>query len=318
MDSSGVNAGSLKAGSSRPKITVVGSINMDLVFGCANLPRVGETVLGSSFEKHFGGKGANQAVAAARAGALVHMIGCVGSDVYGHELRQNLERNKIDDKAIRTTDGNSGLAAINVNETGENAIVVIPGANALLSSQDVRDASDCIASSDLLMLQLECSLDAVLAAIEVAKRNGVPILLDPAPAPKEWEGVFFEVEWMCPNESEAASLLGRELQSKYDVVEALERMSERGVRNPIVTRGELGCSYYDGGRVLDIPSYVVDVVDSTAAGDAFAGALGFAIASGKIPEEGIRFACAAAAIACTRAGAQSGMAAGTAIRQLAD
>lgn len=289
----------------KPSIAVVGSINLDLVIQCEALPRAGETLFGSDLTEYYGGKGANQAVAAARAGSDVLMIGRVGDDSFGARLRGNLMREGIDCQEVLAVPAPSGFAMITVDAQGDNSILVVPGANAALKPTDVLRAEEQIAECDLVALQLECPQEAVLAAIEVAKRHRIPVLLDPAPAPNEFSSKLLEVDWICPNESEAATLTGRPVTDQRSAEAAAVKLHEAGAKHVVITRGASGCLHYDGERSKHITAHQIDCVDSTAAGDAFAGALSFALAADFGVDEALEFACTAGALACTSLGAQT-------------
>ncbi|MEM7559035.1 MAG: ribokinase [Planctomycetota bacterium] len=289
----------------KPYIAVVGSINLDLVIQCEVLPQAGETLFGSDLNECYGGKGANQAVAAARAGSDVLMIGRVGDDSFGARLRDNLTREAVDCQEVLAVPGPSGFAMIAVDSNGENSILVVPGANAELKPEDVFAAEAHIAKCDLVALQLECPQETVLAAIDVAKRNRIPVLLDPAPAPSEFSSKLLEIDWICPNESEAASLTGRPVSDQRTAETAAVKLHEAGAKHVVITRGDAGCLFYDGGSFKHISAPETDCVDSTAAGDAFAGALSFALAADFDVDEALEFACAAGALACTSLGAQT-------------
>lgn len=289
----------------KPYIAVVGSINLDLVIQCETLPKAGETLFGSDLTECYGGKGANQAVAAARAGSDVLMIGRVGDDSFGARLRDNLNREDIDCQGVSAVPGPSGFAMIAVDAQGENSILVAPGANAALQPEDVFAAEAHMAECDFVVLQLECPQETVLAAIEVAKRNRIPVLLDPAPAPNEFSNKLLEVDWICPNESEAATLTGRPVSDQRSAEAAAIRLHEAGAKHIVMTRSAAGCLFYEGESFKHIAAPEVDCIDSTAAGDAFAGALSFALAADFGVDEAIEFACTAGALACTKLGAQT-------------
>lgn len=301
-----------EAASSRsPHIVVVGSINMDLVVRCRTLPRPGETLSGSSFEEIPGGKGANQAVAAARLGARVSMIGRVGDDAFGRTLQRSLESNGVDVQAVQATSGiSSGLAVIAVEDSGQNSIIVIPGANGRLTTSDIQAAADIIRSADVVLLQFEVPMAVIVEAIQIARSSGsTRIIVDPAPAaagllPRE----IFQADWLCPNETEAEALCQSPVHSLDDARSAVLWLQNTGVKSPVITLGAQGIVWCDGhGTCQLMKPFVVTAVDTTAAGDAFAGALGVALAEGRSDREALRFACAAGALATTRSGAQPAM-----------
>jgi ribokinase len=292
----------------KPKITVLGSINMDLMIRCAKLPVPGETLLAYSSSEICGGKGANQAVAAAKTGGRVSMIGRVGEDAFAKRLVANLQSEGIDCTQVQhTKDYSSGIAIVAVEESGQNSIIVIPGSNNVLSTNDVEKARSVIESSDALLLQLEVPMDTVLAAVQVAKQAGVKVILDPAPVPKNFPQELLQVDLLCPNELEAEALSGIEVKTKEDAIEAAEVLQNKGAAAVVLTMGDKGALIKDqNGRVI-IPPFPVNAVDTTAAGDAFAGALAVYTEKGHSLYEAVRFDNAAGAIAASRPGAQSAM-----------
>jgi ribokinase len=291
-----------------PRITVLGSINMDLVIRCENLVRPGETVHARSSSEVCGGKGANQAVAAARAGGLVSMVGRVGDDAFAERLLANLRREGVATEHVRAAeDCASGLAVVAVERTGQNAIYVVGGANARLSVEDVAAARATIQASDLLLLQLEVPLAAVLAARRIAQAAGVRVILDPAPAPRRFPEELLQVDLLCPNESEASVLLGTPVEDEAQAASAARELQRRGAAHVAVTLGGHGTLLCDGDSTRRIPAPHVTAVDTTAAGDAFAGALAVFWAEGQRLEEAVARANAAGAIAASRHGAQPGM-----------
>jgi len=291
--------------SKKPRIAVLGSINMDLVARCSRLPLPGETVIASSFSEVSGGKGANQAVAAARLGAYVTMVGRVGDDALASRLRANLDREGIDTTFVLETEQcPSGIAIVAVEQSGENSIIVVPGANGRLDLADVTSAAGVIRASDVLVLQLEIPIEAVLAAITLARKSGVQVILDPAPAPSQFPGELFEVDVICPNQSEASALLGRDIESVAEAQQAALELTRRGVKHAIVTLGAQGAVASDGQHVHWFEPFAIKPIDTTAAGDAFAGAFAVRWAEQESMTEAVRYACAAGAIAASRAGAQ--------------
>lgn len=294
---------------SRIRIAVVGSINMDLVYHVARLPTPGETLTGTSFQQVHGGKGANQAVAAARMGAHVSMIGRVGDDAFGASLLDGLRGESIDVSQVKTSSASSsGLAVIGVDANGQNCIAVIPGANGLVTPDEVESAESVIAAARVMLLQLEIPVDAVLTAINIARRHGVQIILDPAPAPESWRADLLNVDVVCPNETEAALITGLPVGNIAEASVASLKLQSLGARTAIITLGSEGCVLCDeSGAPFHVPAVRVDAVDTTAAGDAFAGALGFCLAQRQSIAEAVRFASIAGAIAATRHGAQPAM-----------
>lgn len=286
-------------------VLVVGSSNTDLVIRVPRIPRPGETVLGGAFSTAAGGKGANQAVAAARAGGRVAFVARIGDDQFGRESLEGLGRDGIDTRFVLTTPGAaSGIALITVDEGGENSISVASGANALLSAADVGRAAEAFAAADIVLLQLESPLETVEAAAREAKRRGVPVILNPAPARDLDDGWLRLVTVLTPNEHEAGLLTGIPVRDERSARDAARRLRERGPGTVIVTLGERGVLALAAGFEASLPAFKVKPVDTTAAGDVFNGALAVALAE-KLPlPDAVRFAQAAAAISVTRPGAQ--------------
>jgi len=288
------------------KITVVGSINMDLVVRAPHIPAPGETVLGSGFGVFPGGKGANQAVATARQGAEVTFIGRVGGDAFGRELLDSLVAEGIQTQYIGVEDSTaSGVALITLDAAGQNSIVVAPGANHVLSPEHIQAADASFAGADLLLLQLETPLETVVAAAEGAKTHGVKVVLNPAPAQPLPEALLKIVDVLIPNESEAALLTGLPVETLEGAETAARKLLKLGVRWVVVTLGARGALLVSGDRpAIHVLSYPVEVVDTTAAGDSFVGAFSVALAEGSPLEAAVRRGCAAGALAATRLGAQ--------------
>ncbi len=283
-----------------PTLVVIGSINMDLVVRAPRLPRLGETILGRDFRTFPGGKGANQAVAAARLGGAVRMVGRVGQDAFGEALLETMAKDGVDISYVtRDPDSASGVALITVEEGGDNAIVVAPGANGKLSPEDIRSAEKAFVGAQVAVLQLECPLDTVHEAIRLARHLGVRVALNPAPAQPLPDDLLQQVDVLIPNQSELLLLSGEQ-----EVEAAMRRMLERGVKTLIVTLGEKGCLVAQGTERHPIAPFPVQAVDTTAAGDAFVGAFAVAWAEGKSLIEAARWGNAAGALAATRAGAQ--------------
>lgn len=295
--------------STQPQITVLGSINMDLVVRCMDLPRPGETILAESSAEICGGKGANQAVAASRVGGKVRMIGRVGDDAFADVLLKNLMNEGVDCSSVRRTDDcASGLAVVAVESSGQNSIVVVPGANGRLTVDDVAQSRSQIESADVLLVQLEVPVPTILAAVEVAKQANVRVILDPAPAPSHLPEELLTVDVICPNESETAALTGRPVETLSELQAAAEALGESGQCRVAITLGERGTMLVESpGNLTHIPAVSIEAVDTTAAGDAFAGALAVYWAEGHPLPDAVRFANRAGAIAASRPGAQPGM-----------
>jgi len=291
-------------------IVVVGSINLDLVAATPHIPRAGETVAASSFQTFPGGKGANQAVAAARLGGRVSMIGKLGSDAFAAQLKASLASAGVDTSAITNVPGPSGVALITTDAAGENAITVVPGANAQLTPGDLDANLDLIRSAGILLAQLETPLETVERLAAMALQEGIPLILDPAPARALPASLLKCVEWITPNETELLPLLERppKEMSEDALGDAAGQVLARGVRNVILKLGDRGCylALADGTRKL-IPAYRVRAVDTTAAGDAFNGALALALVKGNDAVRSVQWASAVAAVSVTRHGAQPSM-----------
>jgi ribokinase len=297
-------------------IIVVGSINMDLVASTPRVPVAGETLLGHDFQTHNGGKGANQAVAAGRLGYPVRMIGRVGDDAFGKELRTGLESAGVDTAGVATSPGASGVAVIVVAESGENSIVVIPGANSHVAPLDLDANIEMIRSAGLVLAQLEIPLETVLHLATICVRENVPLMLDPAPAAELPPELLEHVTWFTPNETEAAFFIGDSgsgAQEKSSA-ETAKSLMEKGVQGVVLKLGARGAyiASSDGpggpdGVAESIQPFPAFAVDTTGAGDCFNGAFAVGLLMGKGPVESARFAAAAAAISVTRVGAQSSM-----------
>ena len=289
------------------KIIVVGSLNMDLVACAARIPVVGETITGHTYFDEPGGKGANQAYAAARLGGKVAMLGRVGSDDFGRRMRDNLEAVGCDVSALLTIpDCVSGIALIFVADDGHNSIIIVPGANNLLTAEDVEAAQKDIDGAALVLLQLENPLPTVNAAARAARRAGARVILDPAPARPLPDELFELVDVLTPNETEAAILAGLQ-PSRLDArqaVEVAEKLRARGAKTVIVKLGDQGCLLVTNGDPQVLPAPKVKAVDTTAAGDVFNGGLAVALAEGMNLADACRFANDAAALSVTKMGTQ--------------
>ncbi len=281
-------------------IVVVGSINMDLVVRAPRHPEPGETILGNNFQTFSGGKGANQAVATARLGGQVKMIGRVGSDAFGESLLASLQKDGVDTQFIqRTSNIASGVALITVSEIGQNTIVVAPGANGKLSPADIRAARPALESAEAVLLQLEIPFETVWETVNLAKQLGVKVILNPAPARTLPSDLLNKIDYMIPNESELGLLTGME-----GIAMAAGSLRSIGVKRLVVTLGSEGVLLLDDSDTLKIDSYTVPVVDTTAAGDAFVGAFAVALTEGHTILEAATWGNAAGALAVTAAGAQ--------------
>lgn len=281
------------------RIVVVGSINMDLVTVTARFPGAGETLMGERFLTVPGGKGANQAVAAARLGARVSLVGALGRDAFGDQLYTGLQHEGIDLAHVkRLDDAESGTASITV-AGGENQIVVVPAANARVTAAQVEASADVFDGADAVLLQLEIPLEAVEAAIDVAARAGVPVILNPAPAQPLPTALLERVRYLTPNQHELAGVLGQACDGDF------RELMARAPCPVVLTRGSQGAWYRDGSEPVHQSGFKVDVVDTTGAGDTFNGAMAVFLDRGI--DEAVRLACAAAALSVSRLGAQAGM-----------
>jgi ribokinase len=289
-------------------VVVVGSLNMDLVTRTPRLPQPGETLTGSGFSITQGGKGANQAVALARLGASVAMIGCVGDDDYGRALLANLGREGIDHRGVRIEHGcPTGIAAITVDDTSQNSIIVVPGSNHALTQADIEPLDRLLRDARLLICQLEVPLDTVRFALQAARRHGCTTLLNAAPILPLDDALLALVDWLVVNEIEAAALAGQAIDTPDDARSAVAHLRRRGCRNLLITLGAQGTVAAFGDELRHFKAQKVAAIDTTGAGDTFVGGFGVAIAQGLAPEAAIRLGQAAAAIAVTRAGAQTAM-----------
>lgn len=291
-------------------IVVVGSINLDLVAATEHIPIAGETVAGSSFQTFAGGKGANQSVAAARLGGQVSMIGKLGNDAFGVQLRESLANANVNIDAVDAVYGSSGVALITTDTEGQNAIIVVAGANASLRPADLNAQIDLIRSAGILLTQLEIPIETVEYLARIASEERIPLVLDPAPARPLPSSLLKCVDWLTPNEIETCILTGLPPGDldETSLQEAADRLLEAGCRNVVLKLGDRGCylALADGTRER-LPAYAVSTVDTTAAGDAFNGAFAVALMNGQGAVESAAWASGVAAISVTRHGAQTSM-----------
>jgi ribokinase len=287
------------------KVVVVGSLNMDLVTRASRLPRGGETLIGQTFTTVPGGKGANQAVASARLGADVSMIGCVGADAYGIQLRDALLVEGIDCRAVSTVEGSSGVALIVVDDTSQNAIVIVAGSNGELTPASLQAFDTVLQAANVIVCQLEVPMATVGYALKRGRELGKTVILNPAPAsaplPAEW---YASIDYLIPNESEAGALSGVTVDSLDSARLAATRLIQAGAGKVIITLGPQGVLFSDGQVFEHLVAPKVKAVDTTAAGDTFVGGFAAALANGESEAEAIRFGQVAAALSVTRAGAQ--------------
>ena len=294
--------------STKDQIIVVGSINTDMVIGANKLPKPGETLIGHKFFMNSGGKGANQAVAAARMGGEVAMIANLGVDVFGDSAIAKLKEEGVNCEGItRDPDRPSGVAIINVDDTGENQIVVAPGANATLDTDLVSAALDRIPPSSIVLLQLEIPIESVVKAVEVCQQKGCRIMLDPAPAQVLPESVYKGTYLLTPNRNEAELLSGILISDRGSVTCAAEKLLMSGVTNVAITLGSQGVFFANAENKQFLEATSVSAVDTTAAGDCFNGAVAAKLSQGCSLVEGIKSGILASSICVTRHGAQDAM-----------
>jgi ribokinase len=296
--------------SAQKPIVVVGSINTDLVAVTKRIPIAGETVLGSDFQIHPGGKGANQAVAVARLGYPVRLIGRLGNDTFGAELRTHIEKAGVEITGVSTSDGVSGVAVIVVSENGENSIVLTPGANFKVTPEDIDVNISILRSAGMVLAQLEIPLETIEYLVRVCARENVPLILDPAPARDLPAGIFKDLAWFTPNQTEAAFYLGDKHSESRQLppAEMAKMFLSNGCRGVVLKMGAHGTylASKDGLGSL-VPAFPVHAIDTTAAGDAFNAGFATGLMLGKSPLDSAAFAAAVAAISVTRVGAQPSM-----------
>jgi ribokinase len=289
-------------------VLVIGSLNMDLVARCKHLPAKGQTIFGHDFFSAPGGKGANQAVAVARLGGRVAMAGCVGADEFGRALTAGLRDAGVEAGDVVSVDRPTGTALITIDAEGANTIVVISGANAACTTALVDRAFASAGVPGILLLQNEIPAEANAHAIRVAHASGWFVIVNPAPAGPLPMELLPLIDVIVPNETEAAAITGLRLSSRADALAAARRVVEQGARSALITLGDDGALYCDPERCLHCPAVAVQAVDTTAAGDAYIGALCATLADGRALPESLGFAAAAAALSVTRLGAQPSLA----------
>jgi len=290
------------------KILVVGSSNTDLIIKVPEIPRPGETLLGGQFQTFPGGKGANQAVAAARAGGEVVFIAAVGDDAYGAEAIRGYKEDKINTEDIKVCKGvPSGIAMITVSHKGENAITVASGANGELSAADLDEAEEAFEEADYMLVQLETPLETVHKAVELCAEFDTRVILNPAPAAELSSEILGKVDIITPNETEAEKLTGTKVENEASAILAADALHKNGIGTVIITMGSQGAFLSDpaSGNKRMIPGFSVKAVDTTAAGDVFNGQLAVALAEGLGLEEAILLSHSAAALSVQKLGAQS-------------
>ncbi|SFQ06334.1 ribokinase [Caldicoprobacter faecalis] len=290
------------------KICVVGSLNMDLVVTVDRFPEPGETITGREFATYPGGKGGNQAVALGRLGADVLMIGKLGNDLFGEQYLNNLKENGVILDGVKVEEGvSSGIAVIEVDSTGENHIVIVPGANGKVDRAFIEENWHLMEERDIFLFQLEIPIDTVLYAVKKLKKAGKIIILDPAPARILPDDIFLNIDYITPNETEIETLTGIRIKDVDDLKEAGHWLVKKGVKNVIAKAGKKGAYLATSDDFVHVPGFTVEAVDTTAAGDSFNAGFAFALAQGKGIIESIQFANAVGAISTTAKGAQSAM-----------
>lgn len=291
-----------------PTITVVGSFMMDLVIKAPRRPQKGETLIGESFGMYPGGKGFNQAIAASRLGATVHMVGKLGEDDFGTRFRKSLKAAGIGFEHVTTTEqAMTGVGSPVIDAAGDNSIIVVPGANMLLAPKDIENARELIAKSDMVLMQLENPVETIHHAAEIAHEYGVPVLLNPAPACKLPDEFLSQLTILTPNEIEAEMLSGFSVADTGSAVQAAHVLLDKKIQSVVLTLGSRGALLAEKNRLIMVPGYTVDVVDTTAAGDAFCAALAVNYVAHQNLEDAILFANAAGALATTILGAEPAM-----------
>lgn len=289
-------------------VVVVGSLNMDLVIKVNRKPEWGETLLGSNFFVSPGGKGGNQAYAASKLGGSVAMLGCVGNDLFGEQLIKNLGETGTETAFIEKIKSEStGVAMININLEGDNSIIVAPGANSFVTPDYVRKHEQVISKAKVVMVQLEIPIETVLETAKIAKKHNVPCMLDPAPARSLPEELYNLVDYILPNENEINEITQIEVSDFNSAKKASMLLLSKGIGTVLSKLGGKGVVVTDSNQSFTLDGYEVPVVDTTAAGDAFAGAFATALVGGKDLREAALFANAVGALTVTRAGAQASM-----------
>lgn len=289
-------------------ITVIGSLNIDIVVRSARVPNAGETIAGTELHIIPGGKGANQAVAASKAGAPTRMIGSIGNDAFGQELTRSLSLAGVNSEGVSILQGvTTGTATILLEEAGENRIIIVPGANGQVTPQQIDALWSSVVESKMILLQMEIPLETIAYIIKKASANKIPVLLNTAPIYPLPEDLYPLIHTLVANETEAALLSGRSVTDQATALAAAKSICAKGVNACIITLGAQGAILYNQTGSLFQPSFKVKVVDTTAAGDTFVGVYAACVLAGRTTAESMKFASAAAAIAVTRLGAQTSM-----------
>ncbi len=289
----------------RPKIAVIGSNMIDLITNVRRMPRRGETIDAPSFDMGFGGKGANQAVAASKLGADVVMVTKVGGDMFGREVKRNFESFGIDTSFVEHVENvSNGVAPIFVDESGDNYILIVKGANSFLKEEDIDRASGLLSECDLILLQLEIPLESVYHAIDFGFRNGIPVVLNPAPARKLDFQHICKVDFLIPNETELEILTGLPVQTDEQVQQAAKSLLKKGVKTVIITLGERGSMLVQDAGIRHVPAVKVETKDTTGAGDAYIGSLAYYLVSTKDLAKSMECANLYAALSTLKTGTQ--------------
>jgi len=289
----------------RPRIAVVGSANIDLTTFAGRFPKPGETIFGDKFDLGFGGKGANQAVAARLCGAEVFMVARVGSDLFGPATIENFRKQGIDPTHVRQVEGlSSGVAPIFVEPNGQNRILVVKGANDAMKPADVDAASDVLKSADCIVLQFEIPVETVYYTVAFARKHGIRCILNPAPAQAVDIAALKDLDYFVPNESEAETIAGSPVKSVEDATSCAEKLVRGGIRRVIITLGAKGSLLASGDETVHVPPFAVQSVDSTGAGDAFIGSFAVFLGEGVPEKEALRRANLYAALSTTGVGTQ--------------
>lgn len=292
----------------KPRIIVIGSIHMDFTILVDKLPRIGETIIGKGFKMSPGGKGANQAVASAKLGAETYIVGRVGNDYLGDLLIESMKKNEVNvDFVKKDPSTHSGLAFITVDSKGKNMISVAPGADLTITKNDVEEAISTIKQADMMLLQLEIPIEIVTYAANVAFKNGIKVILNPAPYKPLPKKLLENIFALTPNEVEVSMMSKIRTKGLKSMIKAGKKLIKTGIKNVVITLGEKGAMLINNEKALHFQAIKVKAIDTTGAGDAFNGALAVALAEGKSIEDAIRFANFAGALATTKVGAQEAL-----------
>ncbi|NOW05786.1 ribokinase [Clostridium beijerinckii] len=289
-------------------LCVIGSLNMDLITTVENFPLAGQTIMGKEFNTFPGGKGGNQAIALGRLGSDVLMVGKIGGDIYGTRYLEVLRNNNVKYDGVSIEKGmSSGVAVIQVSNNGENNIIVVPGANAEVDINYIESKWSLIERADIFLFQLEIPLETVIATMKKLKKQGKTVILDPAPALDLPDEIFKYVDYLTPNETELETLIGRKINSEENFAEAAQTLFDKGVKVIVAKLGSDGAAIIKKDKCTRVPGFIVDPIDTTAAGDSFNAGFAFALAKEKELKECVIFGNAVGAISTTALGAQEAM-----------